>query len=203
MDIYSTKSKFQSGLHPLVHFLIAHRVSADAITISAIVCSLIAGLLLALSSFNRAALLIVPVLLLGRLILNVLDGMVARESGTARKAGELLNEFGDRLSDLAIFVGLAWATQTTLGWLTITLILLSSYTDILGKSIIGRRTYRGVMAKGDRMLWLSLCALWVGVDAGATVQLSPPQSWAICWSVLLVGAVLTTLQRLKGVYDAC
>ncbi len=208
MGIYATKQNVQSRLTFVVDLLVTHRVSADSITLGAIVISMIAALLLALSPFNRALLLVVPLLLLGRLLLNVLDGMVARASNTAHKAGELLNEFGDRLSDLVIFVGLAVGTgvelpsqqvllsQPVLAWLTISLILLSSYCDMLGKSIIGHRTYRGVMAKGDRMLWLSACALCVGVSGVVEV-------WQVCWIVLLVGAVLTTVQRLKGIYDAC
>ncbi len=210
MGIYTTKSKFQSHLSFVVDFLVAHHVSADAITLGAIVVSLIAALLLAFSPLNPALLLIVPVLLLGRLLLNVLDGMVARANGTAHKTGELLNEFGDRLSDLLIFAGLAVGTAVQLPshqalcWLAISLILLSSYTDILGKSISGRRTYRGIMAKGDRMIWLSACALWVGSVETLQVTSLPSQGvWFVCWLVLIVGAVITTAQRLKGVYDAC
>ena len=40
-----------------------------------------------------------------RLWLNMLDGMVALASGKASRSGEIANELPDRISDIAIFVG--------------------------------------------------------------------------------------------------
>jgi len=196
MGIYATKRQFQARVEFVAQWLVARRVSANALTSSALVVSAMAGMKLAASARESLVLWLVPGLRLARLLLNVLDGQVARLSGSASKRGELFNEFADRVSDLLIFGGLAFATQLTLGFITISMILLSSYVDILGKSIVGRRTYRGVMAKGDRMIWLSLCAWWVA--ASGLVD-----SWLVCWLVLLLGALVTMAQRLKGVYDAC
>src|SRR5262245_5482762 len=44
-----------------------------------------------------------------RLIANLLDGMVAIESGRASPVGELYNEVPDRISDSAILIGLGYA----------------------------------------------------------------------------------------------
>ncbi|MBZ4166385.1 hypothetical protein JYG49_24430, partial [Escherichia fergusonii] len=44
-----------------------------------------------------------PITAIGRLMLNALDGMVAKDTGVARPWGEVLNEFCDRLADLTIF----------------------------------------------------------------------------------------------------
>src|SRR5512143_2872855 len=187
MGIYSTKAGFQTRFAPLVGWLARHQVGANALTLAAIVLAALGGGLLAISPQMPGGLWLVPVCLLGRLLLNVLDGQVARATATAHPAGELFNEFADRVSDLLIFGGLAWASASTLGWATISLILLSSYVDMLGKSLTGRRTYAGLMAKGDRMIWLSLCALAVAAGLGAAV-------WSVCWVVLAAGAVVTPAQ---------
>lgn len=192
MGIYSTKAGFQARFAPLVGWLAGHQIGADALTLAAIVLAALGGGLLAINPQAPGGLWLVPLCLLGRLLLNVLDGQVARATGTAHPAGELFNEFADRASDLLIFGGIAWASGGALGWATISLILMSSYVDILGKSLTGKRTYAGVMAKGDRMIWLSLCALAVAAGLGAAV-------WTVCWVVLAVGAVVTTAQRLMAI----
>ncbi|MBI5880458.1 MAG: CDP-alcohol phosphatidyltransferase family protein [Chloroflexi bacterium] len=192
MGIYSTKAGFQARFAPAIHWLAAHHVSADALTLSAVLLAALGGGLLAASPQSPLLLVAVPFCLLGRLMLNVLDGQVARATGTAHPAGELFNEFADRVSDLLVFGGLAWACDSPLGWAVISLILLSSYVDILGKSLTGQRTYAGIMGKGDRMIWLSLCALAVAISGWSGV-------WTLCWVVLAAGALVTTLQRLKAI----
>jgi len=200
MGIYATKSRFQTMLAPVVSLLVARNISADAVTLSAVALSALAGCLLAISREYPPVLFAVPLLLVARLLLNVLDGMVARAANTARATGELLNEFGDRVSDLLIFAGLAWASDMTIGWIAISLILLSSYTDILGKSLTGRRTYGGVMAKGDRMMVVSLFALIVGASSWLDSWIVGwLDGWFVCWTVLAVGAVVTTVQRLRAI----
>ena len=53
-------------------------------------------------------LLLLPVWMLVRMALNALDGMMAREMEMATAAGAVLNEVGDVLSDLVLYVPLAW-----------------------------------------------------------------------------------------------
>lgn len=192
MGIYSTKAGFQARFAPAVHWLAAHHVSADALTLSAALLAALGGGLLAVSPQMPLALVAVPVCVLGRLALNVLDGQVARVTGTAHPAGELFNEFADRAADLFVLGGLALACGYPLGWAAICLVLLASYVDILGKSLTGRRTYAGIMGKGDRMIWLSLCALAVAFSGQGAF-------WLLFWGVLAAGALVTTLQRLKAI----
>ena len=49
-----------------------------------------------------------PVLVAGRLVLNLLDGNLARRSGRMHPRGELFNEVGDRLADVAFLAPVAF-----------------------------------------------------------------------------------------------
>ena len=170
MGIYTTKSKFQSHLTRVVYGLVAHHVSADAITLSAIVVSLIAALVLAFSPLNPALLLSVPVLLLGRLLLNVLDGMVALAAGKASRSGEIVNELPDRISDVVIFVsvGHSGLCHPLGGYWVAIFALLVAYVGTLGQAVGVQREFSGVMSKPWRMVllhvgaWVTLGCLWWG-----------------------------------------
>ena len=76
-------------------------VRPDTLTLSAIPSRLVASACLLLSPTVPVTLLGVPVLASLRLVLNILDGAVARRSGRTHARGELYNEIGDRLTDIA------------------------------------------------------------------------------------------------------
>jgi len=103
---------------------------------------------------NLLLLLYIPLIAFVRTALNALDGMVARSLKIKNQQwGEVLNEFCDRLSDVALFLGLTFASYTNhnLGFIVIILILLNSYLSILSKAAGGSRQYGGFMGKADRM----------------------------------------------------
>lgn len=159
MGIYNIKPWFREQLQPLVKLL--WNVHPDVLTWSALVASILAGVLL-FSSYDRPylAVLVVPLLFL-RLALNALDGMLAQQTGKARAAGEILNEVSDRLADVAIFLGLTLspAVDKVWGLLAIISILMVSYVGILGKAVAGERIYIGVLGKADRMIYLMVACL--------------------------------------------
>ena len=61
----------------------------------------------------RWGLLLVPIGLLIRMALNALDGMMARTYNMQSKLGEVLNEIGDVISDLFIFIPLTQIKDLT------------------------------------------------------------------------------------------
>ncbi len=167
MGIYSTKSKWQKALQPIVDFCVARRVHPNVFTYAALFLSLLAALALYLANTNRNWLWIVPPCVLIRLLLNLMDGQVARALNLADDWGEVKNEFGDRIADGMIFtaIGLSGYAKTTLAWIALTLILLVSYLGILGKASGGQRIYGGLFGKGDRMISLAVFTLypaWTG-----------------------------------------
>lgn len=195
MGIYATKSKWQKALQPIVDFCVAKRIHPNAFTYGALFLSLLAALALYLANTNKNWLWIVPPLVLIRLLLNLMDGQVARSLNLADDWGEVKNEFGDRIADGMIFaaIGLGGYTRTTLALVTLTLILLVSYLGILGKAVRGQRVYGGLFGKGDRMVSLAVFTIypaWTGNLASYDYYLI----------FAGVAAFITIIQRLRFIH---
>src|SRR5262245_19217531 len=109
MGLYGIKPRFQQALRGLEGWLIACRVHPDQLTLAALVLACLGGAALYAACWQPWLLLVVPVVAISRTALNALDGMVAKSTGLARPWGVVLNETCDRLADVALFTGLAFA----------------------------------------------------------------------------------------------
>jgi CDP-diacylglycerol--glycerol-3-phosphate 3-phosphatidyltransferase len=195
MGIYSVKPRFQRALHGAETFFVRAGVHPDQLTLSALLLSVLGAAALAASGSAPWLLLLVPPVAVGRTALNALDGLVAKRTGLARPWGEVLNETSDRVSDVALFAGVALApgSDALLGVATLVLMLLSSYVGTVAKAAGGRRQYGGVMGKADRMIWLSLASV-----AGFLLPGVPVFRYFLV--AVLVGLGLTIAQRLRAAY---
>ena len=195
MGIYQIKPKFQQSLGGIEKYLVRRRVHPDVLTIGALVLSILGGVALWGSRWDRWLLLLIPVVAIARTALNALDGLVAHDTGLARPWGEVLNEFCDRLADVALFIGVAFAYggSVQLGAVVVVVMLLSSYLAILSKAAGGRRQYVGVMGKADRMIYLSFAAVIAFFLPGYRVL-------TYFLILVLVGLALTIVQRARATH---
>jgi phosphatidylglycerophosphate synthase len=149
---------------------------------------------------DRATLLVLAVLgMQGRLLCNLLDGMLAIEGGLRTRSGELFNELPDRLSDLLILAAagyaipwLGWAAP--LGWLAAALALLTAYVRALGGAVGAGQDYGGPMAKQQRMALLSAGCL---LAAGEGLAGWPGWSLLGVLALVALGSALTVLLRVR------
>ncbi|RWR02608.1 CDP-alcohol phosphatidyltransferase [[Pantoea] beijingensis] len=138
----------------------------------------------------------------GRLVCNLLDGMVAVEGGLATPAGPVYNELPDRLSDTLIFVGVGYGLSAypgagTLGWIAALLALMTAYLRLLGGTCGLRQRFSGPMAKQHRMALLCGCALlaiFLPAHYGQTL-------FFLCLVVISLGALITCWRRGKCILD--
>jgi len=195
VGIYTTKSKWQRALQPIVDFCVARRIHPNTFTYGALVLSLIAALALYFADTNKNWLWIVPPGVLIRLLLNLMDGQVARALDLADEWGEVKNEFGDRVADALIFISIGLSGYAKTGWalVALTLILLVSYLGILGKALGGSRVYGGLFGKGDRMISLAIFTLYPVLSG----NLASYDYYLIFASI---AAVITIIQRLGIIY---
>jgi len=139
-----------------------------------------------------------------RLWCNMLDGMVALASGRASLRGEILNDLPDRVSDIAIFVGVAHSGLCAVesGYWAALWAVLTAYVGTFGQAVGTRRQFGGVMAKPWRMVslhvgaWTALVLIWRG---HGLVRL-----WGLTvldWTCLIViaGCVQTVWVRLARI----
>lgn len=189
--LYRMKPAWQRLLQPLADRLVARNVSADLLTALALLTAGVAGACLAVSDALPALLLLVPVLAAIRLVLNLLDGQVARGSGTARPMGEVWNELGDRVADVLMIGALAFVTAVgplMAGAATVAA-LLASYAGITSRAVGAPRQYGGLMSKPGRMIALAVAA---------PLALLLAQDWPLTLAALAIaaGALVTLIQRL-------
>jgi phosphatidylglycerophosphate synthase len=177
------------------------------VSYASIVAAALAGLCLWQASTTPVLLLIAPVFCYIRLWLNMLDGMVALESGTASPRGEILNDLPDRISDVLVFVGLAHSGLCSpySGYWCAIFALLTAYVGMFGQAVGVQREFSGVMSKPWRMVavhvgaWTTWATLAVAAGVPSFLGLT-----VLDWtSVLIVaGCVQTIVVRLRRILTA-
>ena len=126
--IYDLKPRFQALLRPICGALVRAGVTANGVTVAALVLSAAHGAWLALCPGSRWPLLLLPVTLFIRMALNAIDGMMAREHGQASATGAVLNELSDVVADAALYLPFA-----LIQGLNATLVVLVVIAGIVGE----------------------------------------------------------------------
>lgn len=199
MTFYALKPRFQALLRPLVAHLPRIGVTANHVTVVAALGSMLVGALAAWRADSRRVFLIIPAWLLGRMALNAIDGMLARECHQKSVLGGYLNEIGDVVSDAAIYA--PYALVAPFGSVGISLLIVLSiiteFAGALGPVLGASRRYDGPMGKSDRAVVFGLLGLWIGLKA-------PLPAWLeSATPVLAALLVLTVVNRIRtGVDEA-
>jgi len=192
MDLYATKGAINARLVPLVDRLVKAGVTPDQVTLAAVPAAALGGACLLLSPQVPALLLAVPLLVVLRIVLNLIDGNMARRTGKIHPRGELYNELGDRLADVAFLAPVAFlpGASPQIVLLGVLMGVMASYVGITAKAAGGERIYRGILSKPGRMTLLVVCCLWAFIAGPADTL-----AWAVFGPILLIGTVLTLLER--------
>src|SRR5262245_36537520 len=163
----------------LAGWLAGRGASANGISVAGMVCGVAAGGALALTALlppveQRIAWLLAALFVQMRLLANMLDGMVAIESGKASSVGELFNEVPDRVSDVCTLIGLGYAAggNAAFGYLAACAALFTAYIRAMGKAAGAPNEFCGPMAKQQRMFVVTLVAVYSGVT---------PSHWQPPW----------------------
>jgi phosphatidylglycerophosphate synthase len=183
-------------------------VSPNAISLGSIAFALFGGLAYAGCVYSNsrgltAALLIVACVgIQGRLLCNLLDGMVAVEGGKGTRAGEIYNDAPDRVADVIVLVGAGYAAGgeygPLLGWIASVVSLLTAYVRVLGRSIGTGIYFIGPMAKQHRMATLTIANV-----LSAILTVWSWQRWPLFIALVLitVGGVVTVFRRLHRIHS--
>jgi phosphatidylglycerophosphate synthase len=192
-SIYDLKPRFQNLLRPLAPPLVRLGVTPNLITWVALIGSISAGGMVLLAGDRAACLALLPAWLLVRMALNALDGIMARECRMATSRGAALNEFGDLLSDLALYLPLASLHAGAL-WPVIAFVfgaMLTEFCGLLGQALGGKRVYDGPMGKSDRAALIGALAL-LTLAAPSIIDV-----WPWIFTLAALGSILTCWNRLS------
>lgn len=166
MTIYDLKPAFQNLLRPVCKGLANAGITANQVTVAALVISLLVGGLFAAFPTSAWAAYLIPVWLFLRMALNAIDGMLAREHDMQSDLGGLLNEIGDVVSDTALYLPFALVPGLS-PELVIFVVVLSIFTEMAGVVAVqigASRRYDGPMGKSDRAFVFGLLALLLGLS---------------------------------------
>lgn len=167
-SIYDLKPRFQQLLRPLTAALHRAGITANAVTVAAMLASVAYGAGLALAPGSRWAWGLLPAFLLFRMALNAVDGLLAREHGQPSRLGAVLNEGGDVVADAALYAPFALlpGAPVALVLLVVFLAGLSEFAGVLGQVVGGGRRYDGPCGKSDRAVAFGALALLLGLGVG-------------------------------------
>ena len=194
MTIYDIKPQFQSLLRPIVKRLAIRGISANQVTIFALLGSVLTGVLVFVLAEYSVVFLLLPIWLFIRMALNAIDGMLAREFNQKTHLGHILNELGDVIADIAFLLPFMLISPFT-GPIMLAIVMLAVLTEltgILAMTIGASRRYDGPMGKSDRAFVFSIIALWIGFGG--------PMPAVFFWimPVIAVLLLLTLFNRIKN-----
>lgn len=197
-------------------------LTPNAISVGSVVAASVGAVCLAGSGWvdgagTRAVLLVVAAVCIPlRLLMNMLDGMLAVEKGMHGPTGDLYNEVPDRLADALLLAGAGYAVAgvwtvapgggpvvdlgVVLGWVAALAAVMTAYVRSLGAANGVGNVFTGPLAKPHRM--------WV-LAAGCLLSLAEPLLPGPRGTVLLgvlalvaVGSVVTVVRRLARIAAA-
>ncbi|RYV50910.1 CDP-alcohol phosphatidyltransferase family protein [Pengzhenrongella frigida] len=194
--LYALKPWYTRRLDGAIRLAQRRGLSPDVFTVLGVLSALLAGGAIAAGWWPAALLL-----LAGRLAGANLDGAVARARGVSRPWGFVLNEAGDRVSDLLMFAGLAVlavrepatvlvsGSLTSVVWVLVatTAATLPTLVSLSGAGAGSTRLNGGPFGKTER------CAVVVLATA--------VPAWIPVVALLVVaGSVATAVARLRRVH---
>jgi CDP-diacylglycerol--glycerol-3-phosphate 3-phosphatidyltransferase len=193
--IYDLKPQFQKLLRPIAAALAARGISANEVTLGALVLSVAQGAWLALDSTSRWPLLALPVVLFLRMAMNAIDGIMAKEHGQATPSGAVLNELSDVVADAALYLPFALIASVNAPLVVLVVVtgIIAEMTGALGPMRGGPRNYAGPLGKSDRAFAFGLLAVLIGLGLA-------PGLWSTLYlAALLLLSALTVLNRARAI----
>lgn len=207
-SVYDLKPKFQNLLRPLVKLLARIGATANMVTMSAMLGSIVYGIWIYQPSNNRSPnpypFLFLGLFLFIRMALNAIDGMLAREHNQQSLFGAYLNEVGDVVSDAALYLPFLDLIDQGLGWvIMIGLCCLTEFVGLQGKTIGASRRYDGPFGKSDRAVFFGILGLFTAWAIFENKQAlhGIVMNWALLIGSLLV--LITIINRVsRGIQEA-
>jgi len=193
ISVYQLKPKFQQLLRPITNGLAKAGVTANQVTVFAMLLSIAAGSVIVWQQ-DVVWFYLLPVVLFVRMALNAIDGMLAREHNQKSKLGAYLNELGDVVSDVALLLPLFILPSVSL-WLIgafIFMAMIVEFVGVIGPMVGKERQYQGPMGKSDRALVIGILGILLPLWPLLTVYVD------YLLMALIALSVVTMINRIKA-----
>lgn len=194
ITLYQIKPKFVALLRPIASRWVAKKISANQVTLLALLGSVIVGSLLTyLVKYSLMWMLLLPIWMFIRMALNAIDGIIAKEHNQKTALGAYLNELADVISDIFVLLPFIFISPFSIYSIGVVILLsiISEFAGVLAHSIQVARRYDGPIGKSDRALIFGALALWVGMN----LPLSP-HMWIFPWIISML-IILNCFNRIN------
>ena len=181
-------------LGPIARLLIRRGVSPDVVTVAGTAGVVLAALICFPQGWLWQGVLVVTVFVIS----DMLDGLMAKSTGTATPWGAFLDSTSDRLGDAAVFGGIllffTYREDSTL-WAAVALAGLvfgqwTSYVKARAESL-GFTCGGGLAARADRLVIILVGTFVAGLGVPYVLQ--------VAVAVLAVTSMITVFQRIEQV----
>ena len=196
------KSRSYGWVQRFATALVRAKISPNGISVFGVVLSMIAFAILWMIARGWIAswlgLIIAACCVQGRLMCNMMDGLVAVEGGQKSKGGDLFNEIPDRIEDALFLSGAGLACgHFALGLAASVLAVFTAYVRAFGASLGQGQDFCGPLAKPQRMFFLTL-----GLLAAAAGALCNFTGNILAWTLAAIaaGTALTAARRIVRTY---
>lgn len=141
--------------------------------------------------------LVCAVCVQGRLLCNLLDGMVAVEGGKQTPLGQLFNELPDRVTDVVFLVALGYAVSLPwVGWLGAVGAVLTAYVRAFGGALGLPQDFRGPMAKPHRMAVMTAGCVLGAIELAVFGTIWAPTAAS---ALIALGSLVTCVTRSRAI----
>ena len=196
------KSRSYGWVRRFAAALVRAKITPNGISIFGVMLAILAFAILWMTARGWIAawlgLIAAAVCVQGRLMCNMMDGLVAVEGGQKSKGGDLFNEIPDRIEDTLFLAGAGIACgHTALGLLAALLAVFTAYVRAFAASLGQGQDFCGPFAKPQRMFFLT-----VGLLAAAAGSLCHFTGNILAWALacIALGTVLTAARRIVRAY---
>ena len=196
------KSRSANWPRQIAFALVRKGFTPNQISVVSLIFSLVGGVCLVLVSGQSrtiASLLFIAIAICIqlRLVCNLLDGLMAVEGGKKTKAGEIFNEFPDRVADVVLFACAGYSIYFSpyaiqLGWACAVAAVLTAYVRVFGGAVGLPQDFCGPMAKQQRMAVLTAACVLSAVEQFLA---SPPRVMLLALCVIFIGSLITAMRR--------
>lgn len=211
MALERLRSRWEALLPPVIRRL--DGVSVDLITWLALPVGLGGAYAIATAPYTTSgALQLVggAALIFLAMLIDGLDGAIARARGQVSRWGDMLDHTIDRLLDAAWVLALAYnpafCGDAAFGWLAAWCTLLGSYMGTQAQAVTGARNYRG-FSRADRMVLTLVAVVLTAVlipsgnavfaNAPAPFEGIPVSAMSLMVLVSMLGGIWTFLVRFR------
>lgn len=179
-------------VRPVAARLVAMDITANQVTLTSLAGSIAVSAALYAHSDTMLIFALLPVWLPIRTAMAALDGTMAIEFGQKSRLGGILNEVGDVVSDVALFLPLAFVAPFSGETVSpmIGLIVCTEAAGFVGLLLGSDRRLEGPFGKADRSIVLAIIGAAIAIFGGL------PEIAQLLLPLLYSGLILTIWNRL-------